>query len=170
LQDDIEISFSRIHDAIVIINELPESAQFMLRVILVDDVFVILIAILSSRIKERLWVEFESNVTENSVNKDIGTPTEKVYNVSVKDAWTQERFEKNDYFPGTALRVYRLRVFTEMLREDPILFTGYGLNATDFRIAQKDDEHNLYEGYHTKNFHNEYVQMQCCLKKLKRAL
>jgi O-antigen ligase len=122
-------------------------------------VFAILIIILSARIKERLWIEFESNATENSLNYEIGTNAEKVYNVSVKKAWTQERFEKNDYFPGTAFRVYQARIFTEMLHEDPILFTGYGLNATDFKIAQKGQEHNLYEGYEKKNFHNEYIQL-----------
>ncbi len=121
--------------------------------------FVILIAVLSSRIKQRLWIEFESNVTQNSVNYEIGTPTEKVYNVSVKDAWTKEAFAKNDYFPGTAFRVYQLRIFKEMLAEDSVFFTGYGLNASDFRIRQKQIEHNLFEGYGQKNFHNEYVQV-----------
>ena len=121
--------------------------------------FVILIAVLSSRIKQRLWIELESNVTQNSVNYEIGTPTEKVYNVSVKDAWAKETFAKNDYFPGTAFRVYQLRIFKEMLAEDSVFFTGYGLNASDFRIRQKQIEHNLFEGYGQKNFHNEYVQV-----------
>jgi hypothetical protein len=113
--------------------------------------FVILIAVLSSRIKQRLWIELESNVTQNSVNYEIGTPTEKVYNVSVKDA-LKETFAKNDYFPGTAFRVYQLRIFKEMLAEDSVFFTGYGLNASDFRIRQKQIEHNLFEGYGQKIF------------------
>jgi O-antigen ligase len=121
--------------------------------------FVILIVALSSRIKQRLWIEFESNVVENSVNHEIGNENEKVYNVSVKDAWTKQTFAKNDFFPGTAFRIYQLRIFTEMLGEDPIFFTGYGLNATDFKIAQKQVEHNLYHDYGRKNFHNEYVQV-----------
>ena len=51
-----------------------------------------------------------------------------------------------------------------MLQEDSIVLTGYGLNATDFRIAEKGKEHNLYsgdathEGYQKKNFHNQYIQ------------
>lgn len=121
--------------------------------------FVILIVVLSSRIKQRLWIELESNLTERSVNYEIGTENEKVYNVSVKDAWTKETFAKNDFFPGTAFRIYQLRIFFEMLAEDSILLTGYGLNATDFKIAQKQVEHNLYEEYGRKNFHNEYVQV-----------
>jgi len=121
--------------------------------------FVILIIILSSRIKDRIWLEFESNITENSLNYEIGTATEKVYNVSVKDAWTQDKFQDNDFFPGTAFRVYQIRIYKEMLQEDPILLKGYGLNATDFRIKEKRVEHNLYKGYEQKNFHNEYIQV-----------
>jgi len=121
--------------------------------------FVILIAVLSSRIKERLWIEFESNVHENSINHDISDESGKVYNVSVMDAWTKDKFAPNDYFPGTAFRVYQIRIFTEMLQEDLGILTGYGLNATDFKIREKSIEHNLYEEYGRKNFHNEYVQV-----------
>ena len=46
-----------------------------------------------------------------------------------------------------------------MLQEDPIFFTGYGLNATDEKIKQKRIEHNLYPGYENFNFHNEYIQI-----------
>jgi len=98
-------------------------------------------------------------VTENTVNQDIGTATEKVYNVSVKKAWTQDQFRKNDFFPGTAFRVYQIRIFKEMLQEDAIFLTGYGLNAADFKIAEKGKQHNLYEDYWLKNFHNEYIQI-----------
>ena len=121
--------------------------------------FVILIVVLSSRIKQRVWIELESNITQYSINHQIGTHTERVYNVSVKDAWNKQRFAKNDFFPGSAFRVYQLRIFKEMLTEDAIFLTGYGLNATDFKIAQKQVEHNLFEEYGRKNFHNEYVQV-----------
>jgi hypothetical protein len=67
--------------------------------------FVILIAVLSSRIKQRLWIELESNVTQNSVNYEIGTPTEKVYNVSVKDALKRDVCQKR-LFSGN--RISRL--------------------------------------------------------------
>ena len=121
--------------------------------------FLLLIVILSGRIMDRFKVEYESNVTENSINHDIGTPAEKVYNVSVKRAWTADRFAMNDYFPGTAFRVYQARIFFEMLQEDAILFTGYGVNATDFKIAEKGEQHNVYPGYREKNFHDEYIQI-----------
>lgn len=118
----------------------------------------------SGRIRDRFLVEFKSNQQEGTVVSDFG-PEGKVYNVSVKQAWEKKRFEQNDYFPGTAFRVYQFRIFTEMLSEDDIFFKGYGLNASDFRIEQKGIEHNVFlgsasqEGYQKKNFHNQYVQL-----------
>ena len=122
--------------------------------------FIIVIAIaFTGKIKDRFLIEYQSNAKENSINKEISTQTGIVYNVSAKLAWTQDNFNPNDFFAGTAFRVYQIRIFKEMLQEDPIFFTGYGLNATDFKIAEKRIEHNLYKGYENKNFHNEYIQI-----------
>ena len=128
--------------------------------------FVVLIGLaLFGKLKDRFLIEFESNTAENTINHDIGTETEKVYNVSIRQAWTQEKFKQNDYFPGTAFRVYQIRVFKEILTEDPIFFTGYGLNAADFRIQEKGLENGVYSGndttigYQNQNFHNEYIQL-----------
>lgn len=119
--------------------------------------------VFSSQIRERFLIEFESNQHERTINKDFKTGD--VYNVSVPQAWSKERFMQNDYFAGTAFRVYQIRIFNEMLHEDPILFTGYGLNATNFKIKEKGIEHNVFlgdgilEGYQEKNFHNQYIQV-----------
>jgi O-antigen ligase len=120
---------------------------------------VLVLVLFSGKIIERFKVEWESNTIQNSVNTELSTPTQNVYNVSVAQAWNQAVFSANDYFAGTAFRVYQIRIFCEMLQEDNILFTGYGLNATDAKIAQKRIEHQLYPGYETKNFHNEYIQL-----------
>lgn len=110
----------------------------------------------SSKIKERFFVEIHTNTVENSVNTSIKEGN--VYNISVNQAWNKQRFETNQYFPGTALRVYQIRIFKEMLLEDPIFLTGYGLNASTFKIIEKRKEHNLYFGYDNFNFHNQYIQ------------
>lgn len=116
------------------------------------------------KIKERFQQEYETMMTDSSVNDVISKGSEKVYNVSIKQAWTNTTFKPNDYFPGTAFRVYQFRIFLEMLQEDPIFFTGYGLNASYPKIEAKGIQYNLYlgdveqEGYQTKNFHNQYVQ------------
>ena len=110
------------------------------------------------KIKERFSIEINSNKAEHSVNNEISNQQGLVYNVSIKDAWTKEKFQANDYFPGTALRVYQARIFMEMLQEDNTFFTGYGLNATRHKIQQKQVEHNLYPDYGNYNFHNQYIQ------------
>lgn len=117
------------------------------------------------KIKERIVKEYLPN-TESSAYVDSQSAAEAgtVYNVSIKQAWELDTFGANAYFNGTAFRVYQVRIFCEMLQEDLILFTGYGLNASDKKILQKGTEHNLYAGdgrgmdYGVQNFHNQYIQ------------
>ena len=112
------------------------------QLILYVSIFVIAMLLFSNKIKERFLVEIESNTLENSINSN---PLSKglVKNVSIYDAWNKEKFTSNDFFAGTALRVYQIRVFTELFQEDSLYFTGYGLNASWERIKEKRIEHNL---------------------------
>jgi O-antigen ligase len=119
--------------------------------------------IFSTKIRDRFLIEFEANQGEGTINSDFTEGL--VYNVSVKQAWSKNKFQENEYFAGTAFRVYQARIFIEMLQEDPIFFSGYGLNASDFRIEEKGIEHSVFlgnekfEGYQKKNFHNQYIQI-----------
>jgi len=132
---------------------------------------IVFIAILISvgflgKIRERFMIEYESNMSDSTVNDVISKGDAKVYNVSIRQAWTNEKFRKNDFFPGTAFRVYQFRIFKELVTEENVFFTGFGLNASYPKIAEKavqydiytGDESNNYEGYQSKNFHNQYVQ------------
>ena len=116
----------------------------------------------TSNIADRFLIEFQSNEKAATVNESFNQG--QVLNVSVAEAWNTEKFSDNQYFPGTAFRIYQVRIFTELLQEEPIFFTGYGLNATDAKILAKAKEHSIFmgnethEGYHDKNFHNQYVQ------------
>jgi O-antigen ligase len=116
------------------------------------------------KIKDRLKQEYETIMTDSTVNDVISKNGNLVYNVSIKQAWTNNTFQPNDYFPGTAFRVYQFRIFLEMLQEDGIFWKGYGLNASYPKIAEKGVFYNLYlgteekQGYQNKNFHNQYVQ------------
>ncbi len=109
-------------------------------------------------VKERFLLEYETAFVDNTVNNKIGNDNAKVYNISLKQAWNNPKFEKNNFFPGTALRVYQMRIFTEMLQEQHIFFTGFGLEASQEEIQKKCIEHQLYDGYGDFNFHNQYVQ------------
>ncbi|RZJ67901.1 MAG: hypothetical protein EOO50_03510 [Flavobacterium sp.] len=116
------------------------------------------------KITDRFQIEYQTAFTAGTVNEELSNGEDKVYNVSVPQAWQQEMFKQNDFFPGTAFRVYQARIFFEMLSEDNVFFTGYGLNASNIKIREKSIEHNLWAGdandagYKAKNFHNQYIQ------------
>ena len=115
----------------------------------------------SSKIKERFLLEFKSDTIANSTNTAKGD----VNKVSIHDAWTKDKFQQNDFFSGTAFRVYQIRVFKELLTEESILFTGYGLNAADAKVQKKGVEHTVFSGdsthygYQSLDFHNQYIQI-----------
>ncbi len=139
------------------------SQRMRLKNLVLFFVFIISLTFIG-KVKERFKQEYETIMTDSSVNDVISKGDAKVYNVSIKQAWTNTSFKPNDYFPGTAFRVYQFRIFTEMLQEDPIFFTGYGLNASYPKIEAKGIQYNLFlgdnenQGYQTKNFHNQYIQ------------
>jgi O-antigen ligase len=108
------------------------------------------------KINERIAAEFHYSSPESS-NADV-------HHVTLNEAWNRDRFTANDYFSGTALRLYQARIFNEMLREDNIFFTGYGLNASAPQIERKGIEHGLTHigedgiTYNKINFHNQYIE------------
>jgi hypothetical protein len=117
----------------------------------------IVAVLLIPKIRDRFLIEYQTIYTYNSINS--ATEAEgKVNAISLKEAWNKERFEHNDFFSGTALRLYQIRIFKELLQEENILFTGYGLEASQEKIREKVKQHNLYPDYGTFNFHNQYVQ------------
>lgn len=124
-------------------------------------IFLILLITVSvlffSKIKDRFEIEIQSTGTEKTRNNSV-SDSEAVYNVTINEAWNKDKFLYNDYFPGTALRVYQIRIFKELLVEENIFFTGFGLNASWIKIKEKRIEHNLYPGYEGFNFHNQYIQ------------
>ena len=76
------------------------------------------------KIKNRFKEEFQSN-TDKSISADvISNVPQGVHYISLKEAWTNETFSPNDYFPGTAFRVYQFRIFTEIIS----LFLGNQIN------------------------------------------
>jgi hypothetical protein len=116
------------------------------------------------RIKERFSEEFQSN-TKKGVSQTLLEKQKLGINVvSINDAWTNKMFTPNDYFPGTAFRVYQIRMFKELFEEENVFWTGFGLNACRIKLEEKAHKYNIFlgdekeGGYQTKNFHNQYVQ------------
>lgn len=114
---------------------------------------------------------------EQSVEKELKANTEKSINhtvidkdkvglkiISSSEAWSNEKFSPNDFFPGTAFRVYQARMFVELFQEESVFWKGYGLNASYKKLEEKAIQYDVFrgnesqEGYQTKNFHNQYIQ------------
>ena len=110
------------------------------------------------KIRDRFMVEIQTN-TKVSFSADVDLNKQTgINNISIVEAWTKEYFAPSDYFPGTAFRVYQFRMFLELFHEEPVFWTGYGLNASKEKLLEKEKKYNLHEGYGTYNFHNQYIQ------------
>lgn len=116
------------------------------------------------KIKDRFQIEFQANSDKSLSSNVIKGLPQGVHNVSIYEAWLNEKFTPNDFFPGTAFRVYQARLFLEFLNEEPIFWNGFGLNASLIKTQEKGKKYNVFlgdeitEGYQKKNFHNQYIQ------------
>ena len=140
------IFFSKTHEGVKIITVLA----FIL--------FLIISIASSQEIKDRLLSKSETAFVDNILNKSLTEREELENNVTIEEAWNKNDFQQNNFFPGTALRVFQVRVFKEMLNEQNIFFTGFGLEASQLQIEKKVQEHQLDLGYKVFNFHNQYIQ------------
>lgn len=108
----------------------------------------------TSKILERFKTEIV-DINENIILED------GVEVISLKNAWVQENFSNNSYFTGTSIRIYQFRLLTEFIQENPsIIFRGMGINATQNKIREKQQERNYLEYFGNLNFHNQFLQSQ----------
>jgi O-antigen ligase len=140
------IFFSKTHEGVKIIT------------VFVFILFLIISVASSQEIKDRLLSKSETAFVDNILNKNITEKEQRKNNVTIQEAWSRNDFQQNNFFPGTALRVFQVRVFKEMLDEQNIFFNGFGLEASQPEIEKKVDEHQLFLGYKVFNFHNQYIQ------------
>jgi hypothetical protein len=120
--------------------------------------FLIFSVLFVKKVRERFLIEYETAFIDNTLNYDLTKDNQSVYNVSISEAWNKKDFHQNSYLPGTALRIYQLRVFLEILSEQKMFFSGFGLEASQDFIRAKAKEHNLLPLYGEYNFHNQYLQ------------
>jgi hypothetical protein len=130
---------------------------------LYSAISIILVVLFSGKIIDRYLTELNANTSGTSQtiedNKRLGIRV-----LTIKEAWTNEKFTPNDYFSGTAFRVYQIRLFIEFLKEEPVFWGGFGYNASFKKLEEKAIKYNVYrggdfqKGYQSKNFHNQYIQ------------
>lgn len=129
-------------------------------------IFILIIGsvVFFGKIKNRFEAEFQSHTNKSISHNVIDGVPDGVHYVSIYEAWNDEIFSPNDYFPGTAFRVYQTRLFFEFLNEEFIFWKGFGLNASFKKLEEKGEKYNIYkgtgndDGYQNKNFHNQYIQ------------
>lgn len=109
-------------------------------------------------LRQRLLAEYETAFVDNTINSAFGTQKNKVYNVSLKQAWLNKDFYSNDFIPGTALRVFHLRIFKELYSNNKGFFTGYGHDASQALIKNKYKEYKIFSNFTYFNFHNQFIQ------------
>jgi O-antigen ligase len=92
-----------------------------------------------------------------------GTFKDRVNDEFDKDFWEVLRnddFSMNFYpWSGSSIRLFQIRVFSELLKEDKFVLTGYGVNAAQGKILEKHKKYKLYNGFYHYNFHNQYIQI-----------
>ena len=122
-------------------------------------------ALFYKKVNQFFIQEFKTN-TSKGIGHDVipQIPSAK-HRITIYEAWNNQNFTPNDFFPGTAFRVYQARLFFEFLKEEPIFWTGFGLNASYKKLEEKGIYYNVFqgndevEGYQKKNFHNQYIQV-----------
>ena len=77
---------------------------------------------------------------------------------NIEEVLSRKKFNKVYDWTGTTIRLFQGRIFYEMLDEDDAFITGYGINTSQSKIIEKQKEYNLWQGYYTYNFHNQYLQ------------
>ncbi|MBS7787525.1 O-antigen ligase family protein [Flavobacterium sp. CYK-55] len=127
--------------------------------VLTVSVFLFVSLYFVKEVRERFLMEYETAFIDNTVNTKLSTNRQSLKQVSLKEAWNKSEFQYNDFFPGTALRTYQIRVFCEIVSQNPqIILSGFGLEASQEAIAIKSEEHNINPVYAQHNFHNQYIQ------------
>lgn len=103
------------------------------------SVFSLLCVVLlkSTKISERVNNEVQSNLAE---------------------VLSTEKFNHVYFWTGSSIRLFQARVFWELLQEEKKFFFGYGFNSSQEQIKAKHIKYNLYPGFHSYNFHNQYLQ------------
>lgn len=87
---------------------------------------------------------------KDRINKELTSNVEEVL--------TQEKFNRVYPWTGTTIRLFQARIGYELLEENNLFLTGFGINASKKKIEEKQTFYNLYWGYNDYNFHNQYIQ------------
>ena len=110
------------------------------------------------QVNQRLKEEYQTAFVDNTINKAYSNPEEKTFNISLNEAWGNKKFKKNQFFPGTAYRVFHVRIFDELISQNNNWLFGFGLNNVDLVLQNEYKKYNVFLNQDYQNFHNQYIQ------------
>jgi len=91
--------------------------------------------------------------------KIIDRFTIEIKNTNYSEVFSKKEFGQVYFWTGTSLRLFQIRAFYELLKEDRLFFKGYGIDASQAMLKKKYVQYNLYPGFYNYNFHNQYIQI-----------
>lgn len=80
-------------------------------------------------------------------------------NTDLTEVFTCNSFGIFYPWTGATIRLFQIRVFYNLVQENEIFLTGFGVNAAQEKVAQVQNRYDVYCGYNTYNFHNQYLQV-----------
>jgi O-antigen ligase len=80
-------------------------------------------------------------------------------NTDLAEVFTCDSFGIFYPWTGTTIRLFQARMFYELVQENNIFLTGFGINAAQEKVAEAQNQYDVYCGYNTYNFHNQYLQV-----------
>jgi O-antigen ligase len=117
---------------------LKRTSPLKIRILFLSVFSLIFVFLLkSTKISERVNNEMQSNLIE---------------------VLSTEKFNHVYFWTGSSIRLFQGRIFWELLQEDKKYFFGYGFNSSQERITAKHIQYELYPGFYSYNFHNQYFQ------------
>lgn len=109
-------------------------------------------------VNKRVLDEYETAFVDNTINELYSNQKSKTYNVSLKEAYFDKNFKSNQFFPGTAYRVFHIRLFREIISENKKWITGLGIGNVDHALQTEYAKYKVFVGQKYFNFHNQYIQ------------
>ncbi len=121
--------------------------------------FLFLSVIYVPQVRARFKQEYQTAFVDNTIYSETGIKDKNNNYITIKKAWTNSEFHPQSYFPGTAFRVFQIRIFLETFQEQKLWFTGLGQDASEQCIKDKHKQYQLFNEYRYFNFHNQYIQI-----------
>ncbi len=77
----------------------------------------------------------------------------------LNEVFTKGTFGKVYYWTGSSIRLFQLRNLKEQIKDESILFNGFGLFASKKDLKKRHLKYDTYFGFHDYNYHNQYAQI-----------